>query len=252
MFVSAYLLEYVLAFDNIFVTAEMCTLHRVSKSHQPRVIFWALVGSIAIRVVLIAGSASLARAFEWSQYLFGAIVVVGVIAILKPDTDDERRRTDSDSAVIQMSRMPVARLLWHNRRLTDRDGTGNFWLSERGRTVLTMAGACMISITLADAIFALDTAAAVVAVSKTTFIVVAANVFATIGLRGWCLMLGTVENVRPPRFALAALLAAGAFKLLAGHHVHVPHVVALAVIVALTGAAIAESLLGMRRDGSNI
>jgi hypothetical protein len=62
-------------------------------------------------------------------------------------------------------------------------------------------------------------------------------------------MLGTVENVRPPRFAIAALLAVIAFKLLAGDHMHVPHVVALAVIVAIIGAAVAESLSATRRTG---
>lgn len=249
MFVSAYLVEYILAFDNVFVTAEICTLHRISKKCQPRVAFWALVGAIVVRVIVMAGAASLARVFGWSRYLFGAIVVFGVVAVLKPDNDDEHRRTDSDSAVVQMSRMPVARLLWRKVRLTDQDATGRFWATERGRTVVTMAAACTISIALADAIFALDTAAAVVAVSKTTFIVVAANVFATIALRGWFLMLGTVENVRPPRFAIAVLLAAIAFKLLAVHHMHVPHVVALAVIVAIIGAAVAESLIGIRRTG---
>src|SRR5689334_4740312 len=54
MFVSAYLLEYVLAFDNIFVAAESCTLHRISKKHQPRVIFGSLVGAVVFRVLLMA------------------------------------------------------------------------------------------------------------------------------------------------------------------------------------------------------
>jgi tellurite resistance protein TerC len=249
MFVSAYLVEYVLAFDNIFVTAEICTLHRVPKKHQLRVIFWALVGGILVRIVVMAGSASLARAFDWSRYVVGVFAVCWIVTLLRPEEDEERPRTDSDSAVVQLSRMPVARLLWRKLRLTDRDATGRFWARERGRRVLTMAAVCMISIALADATFALDTAAAVVAVSKTTFIVVAANVFATIALRGWFLMLGTVENVRPPRFAIAALLAVIAFKLLAGDHMHVPHVVALAVIVAIIGAAVAESLSATRRTG---
>jgi tellurite resistance protein TerC len=249
MFVSAYLVEYVLAFDNVFVAAEICTLHRVPKKHQRRVIFWALVGAIFVRIVVMAGSASLARAFDWSRYVFGAVAIFGVVTLLRPEENDERQRTDSDSAVVQMSRMPVARLLWRKLRLNDRDVTGRFWASERGRTVLTMAGVCMISVALADATFALDTAAVIPAVSKTVFIVVASNVLATIAIRSWSLMLGAIESLRPPRFAIAALLAAIAFRLLAGRHIHVPHVVALAVIVAIIGAAIAESLLGMRRTG---
>jgi tellurite resistance protein TerC len=113
-----------------------------------------------------------------------------------------------------------------------------------------MAGACMVSIALTDVVFAFDSAVSVVAISKTTFIVVSSNVLATIALRGWISMVGTLEHTGRPRFAIAALLGAIAFKLMAGHRVHVPHAFALSAIVALIAAAIAESLHGMRRAGA--
>lgn len=242
MFVCAYLLEYALGFDTAFVAADLCRRHRIPPKHQPRVHLWALIGAIPFRVAIMSGGVWLARASTWTHYVFGALVAYQAIKMLTSEDEEEPR-----TGVEKMSRMPVARVLWRFTRLRQEADTAAFWTAERGRTVVTMVGACTISFALADAIFALDTALTVVAVSKTAFIVIASNVLATIALRGWFSMIGTVDKLVPPRFAIAALLGVISIKLVAQNYVHVPLVVVLAVITALVGGAVAETVIATRR-----
>lgn len=247
MFASAYLLQSVLAFGNVAVISHVCKLHRITKDDQPRVLFWALVGAIIVRVAILTGGAFLARASVWTFYISGALVAWWAILWLKCEIDEEELRTDSDSAVVQKRQMPLTLLLWRLGRLTDRDPSGRFWTFNKGRTVLTMGAACAVSIALREAWFVLNSAVAVVAVSKTTFILVTSSVVAAIAERSWLSMLTTVENLQFPRFSITALLAVIGIKLLAQSHLHVPHAFLLAVIVGLIGAAIAESLIATRR-----
>jgi tellurite resistance protein TerC len=250
LFVSAYLLEYALAFDNIIVISLLCSLHRVPKAHQPRVVFWGLVIGIVFRLIVLTGTVSLARAFVGALYLFGILAVHTGIRAFKPDDDKQAWRTDSDSAVVQEKRMPLARMLWRLKRLTDRNHGGSFFVIENGRRVLTMAAACVSSIVLTDVVFALDSAIAIVSVSKTTFIIVTSNILAAIALRSWFSLIGTVEKLRAPQKAIAVLLVVVGCKLLVQNHVRLPHAVWLAVILALVSAAVAEGLLATRRARS--
>jgi tellurite resistance protein TerC len=251
MFVSAYVLDYALAFDSVIVISLLCTVHRVPKNQQPRVVFWGLVGALVFRSIIVSGTVSLARAFAGTFYVLGLLAVYCGYRTLRTEDDEVAWRTDSDSAVVQKEHMPLARMLWRFGLLTDRDHGGRLWvIDENGRSVLTMAAACVLSIALADVVFALDCAVAIVSVSRTTFIMVTSNVLAAIALRSLYPFVGTIEKLHAPRIAITALLGVVGFKLLAQNHVHVPHAVWLAVIVALVGAAVAESHLASRRAGS--
>jgi predicted tellurium resistance membrane protein TerC len=247
MFASAYLQQSFFAFGSVVVISRICKLHRITKDDQPRVLFWALVGSIFVRVAILTSGAFLARASVWTFYASGALFAWWSVRILRWEVDKEDLRTDSDSAVVQKREMPLALWLWRRGQLTDSDRTGRFWKFNERRTVLTMCGACAVAIVLEEVWFALDSAAAVVAVSKTTFIVVTSSVVAAITGRSWLSRLTTIENLEAPQLSFGALLAAIGIKLFAQSHIHVPHAVLLAVFTGLIAAAIVESFIATRR-----
>lgn len=216
MFVSAYLIEYALSFDAVVVIVLLCRVHRIPTRHQPRVVFWGLVGSIVVRVVLFTGVASLARLFTWSFYVFGAFLIVPVLLSL-------------------------------------RDGEEEPWLPNllsrvaKGGWLLTMVGVCGLDIVVSDAAFALDSIA-LLSVSKTTFILVTASILATVAQRSWFFVPG-VENLRSPRHATGLLLVFIGAKMLASKHLHVRPSVWLAVITGVICFGIVESMLRVRRPG---
>ena len=173
MFVSAYLLEYALAFDTIVVVSLLCEYHRVPVRYRPRVVFWGLAGAIVFRPFILAGAVWVARAFEWPSYVFGALCVYFSVKVLMQGDDDDMTATDVSTVVGQRSLMPLATRLRRSARLTtEYDYGGAFWLIRDGRCVLTMAGACALSLVLVEVAFVLDTVVTIVSVSKTTFIVV--------------------------------------------------------------------------------
>jgi hypothetical protein len=125
-----------------------------------------------------------------------------------------------------------------------------FWAIKNGRWVFSMSAACALSIVLVDAAFALDSAFAVVSVSKTTFIVASANVLATIATRRWFFIAARVENLPLPRIAVGLLLALIGAKLLAHRHVQMTHRLWLGVIAALVLVGASEMILTRRRTTS--
>jgi tellurite resistance protein TerC len=246
MFVSAYLVEYAIAFGNVVLISRVCQRHRIRDHVRSRVIFWGLVGTILVHALILAAVTLLARTSGATLSVLGVLVAFSFV-LLGSIEDDEDVRIDSDSAVVQRNHMQMTRLLWFRGRLTDSDSSGRFWGRKNGRRALTLAGACVLTITLGEAATVLDSAVMVPAISRTTFIVVAANVVATIGALSWFSRREAFEDLRFPRFSVSALLVVIAIKLLARDHVPVSHVETLAVITALVGAGVAEMLLAARR-----
>lgn len=250
MFVSAYLLEYALSFDVVIVVLLQCELHRIPRRHRPRVVFWGLVGAIFFRLFILTSTACLARTSTWALYVLGALFLYSGVRALMPDSAEREVTTrDVETVVGQRKYMPFATTLWRLRRLTaGLEHDGRLWVIEDGRRVLTMVAACVAGIVLVDIVFALESAVAVVSASKTSFIVVTSNVLATIAVRSWFFVLGTIENPRFPRTATAVLLCVIGAKLLAHKHLDVSPVAWLLVTSGLAGVCVAESVMLTRRS----
>src|ERR1051326_3659552 len=75
-YLGAYLIEKSLSVDNIFVFALVFTSFRVPLAHQHRVLFWGVLGALALRALFIAGGAALIASFHWTIYLLGAFLLL--------------------------------------------------------------------------------------------------------------------------------------------------------------------------------
>src|SRR5689334_4901801 len=74
-FLTAYVIERSLSFDNIFVFVVIFNYFAVPAEYQHRVLFWGILGALISRGLFIAlGSALLVR-FEWLIYVFGGFLV---------------------------------------------------------------------------------------------------------------------------------------------------------------------------------
>jgi tellurite resistance protein TerC len=82
MYVSAYLLEYALSVDNIFVIAILFHSFRVPTKYQHRVLFWGIMGAIVFRLIMLAGGAYVANKFDWVFYVFGAYLAYQGLKLL--------------------------------------------------------------------------------------------------------------------------------------------------------------------------
>jgi tellurite resistance protein TerC len=232
-FLSAYLIEYSLSIDNIFVIVLIFTHFAVPPQYQHRVLFWGILGALVMRGILIVAGTALIHEFHWIIYLFGAFLVFSGIKMLRavdaePDMENNR--------VVKFAR---ARL-----RMTDGYESERFFVKRDGLLYATPLFLVLILIELTDLVFAVDSIPAVFAVTTDPFIVWTSNVFAILGLRALYFGLASiVHRFHYLKYGLSLVLIVVGVKMLMVDIYKIPTAVALLITAALIGGSILISLL---------
>ena len=194
---ASYLIEKTLSIDNVFVFALIFTYFAVPASFQHKVLFWGVVGALGFRLVFIFAGAQLLQTFFWTAYIFGAFLIyTGYQMAFKHDQK------------IQPERNPVVRLV---RRILPTDARyhgSRFFTRQNGRRQATLLFVVLVAIEASDLIFAVDSIAAILAITTDTFVLWSANAFAILGLRAlyFCLA-GLLRRFSRLHYGLAVLLA---------------------------------------------
>jgi tellurite resistance protein TerC len=233
-FLAAYLLEKSLSVDNLFVFLLVFASLQIPVTEQRRVLTWGIAGAILTRGILIFAGAAAVREWHALLWVFGALLVVAAIKLLRePEPAAENRL-----------------LRWLTRRFpwTPHLDGHRFFTRVRGRLVATPLLLALIAIELTDVVFAIDSVPAAFAITEEPFLIYSSNLFAILGLRALYVVLAdALSSLRYLRYGLAAVLAFAGAKLLLGSWLAVPPLVSVGVIAACIGAAVAASLLANRR-----
>ncbi|WP_432156411.1 TerC/Alx family metal homeostasis membrane protein [Streptomyces sp. bgisy153] len=235
---AGYLIEKALSIDNVFVFALVFSFFAVPDAYQHKVLFWGVLGALAARLVFIFVGAELLQVFFWTAYLFGAFLIwTGWKMAVSKDEE------------VHPDRNPVVRLV---RRLIPTDPRfhgDRFFLRLRGRRVATLLFVTLVAIEATDLIFAVDSVAAVLAITTDTFLVWTANAFAVLGLRSlyFCLA-GLLRRFQYLHYGLAVLLAFAGVKLILSETPvgKLPVPLTLGVIAVTITVSIAWSLIATR------
>jgi len=81
-FLTGYFIEKSLSIDNIFVFVLIFSNFGVPAAYQHRVLFWGVLGALALRAVLVFVGVQLLHAFAWMTLVFGAFLVITGIRML--------------------------------------------------------------------------------------------------------------------------------------------------------------------------
>jgi tellurite resistance protein TerC len=232
-FFSSYLIEGSLSVDNLFVFLLMFRSLRLDVEEQRRVLLWGVLGAIVMRGVFIAVGVSLLNRFAWVEYIFGAVLLIAAIRLL-------RHKAGEESTPGIMSWLQGFCL----RGVQDRGEAG----VKLGMPALLFV---ILAVEATDLIFALDSIPAVLAITRDPFIVYTSNIFAILGLRSlYFVLAGLLDKLRLLHYGLAAILAFVALKMLLAHWIEVPVTVSLAVILTtLAIFAVAGKLIPEKRVG---
>src|SRR5258707_7002735 len=74
-YLSAYLMEWSLSIDNIFVFILIFTFFGVKEAHYARVLLIGILMAIFLRIIFITVGIALVARFNWLLYIFGGILV---------------------------------------------------------------------------------------------------------------------------------------------------------------------------------
>jgi tellurite resistance protein TerC len=227
-YLTGYVVEKSLSVDNVFVIAMIFGFLAVPPLYQHRVLFWGILGALAMRGVMIGVGARLIAEFSWILMLFGAFLIFTAVKMLLI-----RETTDPNSTwAVRLTRrlFPVTER-FHGEHFFVRAGSsasheaetpGNVVLPDRvverarpGTWLLTPLALALIIVEATDLVFAVDSIPAIFAITADPFLVFTSNVFAILGLRSlYFALAGAIETFRYLKVSLALVLGLVGVKML--------------------------------------
>ena len=126
-YISAYLTEWSLSIDNIFVFILIFSFFGMKEAYYARVLLIGILMAIVFRVIFITVGIALVERFGWLLYIFGAILVFTGVKMFTAKHNEE----------VNLSENKVYNLLRRFLPLVHDDGGGRFTVIRGGRKYYT-------------------------------------------------------------------------------------------------------------------
>jgi tellurite resistance protein TerC len=206
-FLTAWVLEYALSVDNLFVFVLIFNYFKVRPDAQHRLLYWGVLGAFILRASLIGVGAVAIHRFHWLLYGFGAFLIYTAWKLLFSKGGDEDVDPENN---------PVLKLARRWLPLAKEDHGIRFMAREAGRRVVTPLFLILLVVETTDLIFALDSIPAALGVSQDMFIVFTANVCAILGLRSLFFVVSSLmDKFHYLKIGLGLILAFVGLKIIA-------------------------------------
>ena len=191
-----------------------------------------------MRGIFIFAGVALINRFHWIVIIFGGfLVITGVRMLFQKETEVDPEK----NVVVKFFRrfLPVTKSLHGDKLL----------IVQNRKLYATPLFLVLLIIESSDLIFAVDSIPAILAISKSTFIVYTSNIFAILGLRSLYFAIAAIIGYfRFLKVGLAFVLTFVGLKMLASFfHFEIPIVVSLGVIVSILLVSILASVF-IKRD----
>jgi len=170
---SGYLIEKSLSVDNVFAWSVILGFFKIPKQYQHRVLFWGIFGALIMRTIFVFAGISLINHFEPILLVFGVILLYSGYKLLKTREEDE----------FDPGKSKFFRVFKKHFRVSHNIDGHKLFTIENGKRVATMLFMALVVIEFTDALFAVDSVPAILAISRDPFIVLASNAAAILGLR---------------------------------------------------------------------
>lgn len=238
-FFTAYLIEYSLSIDNLFVFMLIFRYFGVPHAYEHKALFWGILLALITRAVFIFVGVALINLFGWVMYIFGAFLIyTGIKMALNKQTEVHPDKNIALKLLRKM--MPVSQEF----------SGAKFFIVKRGIRYATPMLAVLLALETTDILFAVDSIPAVLAISKDPFIIYTSNVFAILGLRSLFFAIsGLMKLFHLLHYGLAAILSFVGIKMLIEDFFHVPVTASLLVIASILAASILSSIIWPDKEG---
>lgn len=238
-YLSAYLMEWGLSIDNIFVFILIFSFFNIPERHANRVLLMGILIAIVLRVIFITVGIALIDRFYWILYIFGAFLVYTGFKMFVVNTEEE----------FDVKENFVYKLLKRFLPLTHESSSGKFTMMIDGKKHYTVLFVVMIMLAATDIVFALDSIPAVFAITQHKMVIYTSNIFAVLGLRSlFFLLRSAVDKFKYLKEGIAIVLIFIGLKMLISYFgIHFPVFVSLLAIVACLGGSILFSIYKNRQ-----
>ena len=150
-YISAYLLEWSLSIDNIFVFIIIFSFFKVKDINYSRVLLLGILMAIVFRIIFIAIGSQLVAQFDWVMYVFGVFLLYTGIKMFG-STDEEEFNPASNWTFNLIKKL---------MRVTDDAPEGVFIVKRKNKIFFTSLSMVVVMLGLIDIVFAIDSIPAV-------------------------------------------------------------------------------------------
>jgi tellurite resistance protein TerC len=239
-YISAYLMEWSLSIDNIFVFILLFSFFGIKEKHYGRVLLIGILMAVILRIMFITVGVALVANFHWLLYIFGAILIYTGIGMFLARHNEEPNLEENKAYKFLKRFFP----------LTSSDGDGKLTILQNGKKMYTSIFAVIVLLATTDIIFAVDSIPAVFGITQDRLVIYTSNIFAVLGLRSlFFLLRGAVDKFKYlPQGIAIVLVFIGVKMLIEMFGITLPVYVSLLVIVFFIGSAMLYSVLKQQKQ----
>lgn len=241
---TAYLMEWSLSIDNIFVFILIFTYFKVNENDAGRALLIGILLAIVFRIIFIALGIELINRFHWILYIFGFFLLyTGYQLFFK-----------KDEAEFDPGETKIFKIINKFFRVTLIEPNGRYFVNLHGKVYFTTLSVVVLMLAAVDVAFALDSIPTVVSLvresanssfsSDDILVIYSSNIFAVLGLRSlFFLLKGAVDKFDYLQQGIAIVLIFIGVKMLIEYFgIHINIFISLGVIVACLAGSVGYSI----------
>ena len=230
---TCFFIEKAMSLDNIFIISIIFQFFRIRRKYQHRVLFFGIIGVIIFRAIMIYSGIILINKFAWLLYIFAVILIATGIKTFYVS----HKTYDIQDSYIYKS-------IIKNLNITPNLECGNFVVKLNNKLYFTHLFISLVLIETIDLVFAIDSIAAIFAITNDVYIMYTSNIFAILGLRALFFCLEEIiERFSYIKYSLALILIFIGFKIFIHHYIVIPAYVSLTVTITLLLFSIIASII---------
>jgi len=235
-YISAYLLEWSLSIDNIFVFIIIFSFFKVPEDNYSRVLLMGILMAIIFRIIFITVGSGLVARFDWVMYIFGFFLLITGVKLFASKENHEFDPGNSWAFKFMKKFL----------RTTEKEPNGRFFMKINNKIYFTKLAMVVVMLGLIDIVFAIDSIPAVFSIipdPNDKLLIYSSNIFAVLGLRSLFFLLhGAANRFDYLQQGIAIVLLFIGAKMLLEKWFHIPVWIALMVIVVCIGGAVLYSI----------
>ena len=243
-FFTAYLMEWSLSIDNIFVFILIFTYFKVNANDAGRALLIGILLAIVFRIIFIALGIELINRFHWILYVFGFFLLyTGYQLFFK-----------KDEAEFDPGETKIYKVINKFFRVTLVEPNGRYLLNLHGKVYFTTLSVVVLMLAAVDVAFALDSIPTVVSLVREKanaaftpddiLVIYSSNIFAVLGLISlFFLLKGAVDKFDYLQQGIAIVLIFIGIKMLIEYFgIHINIFISLGVIIACLVGSVLYSI----------
>src|SRR4051812_10407581 len=143
-YISAYLMEWSLSIDNVFVFILIFSFFKIHEEDTARALLIGVLLAIVLRIIFIAVGIGIINQFHWVLYIFGVFLIYTGFKLFFQKQDEEYRPQEST----------IYKLVTKLFRITNIYHTGRYIIKKDGKVFFTTLSLVVFMLAGTDILFA--------------------------------------------------------------------------------------------------